>query len=118
MQSLRITDPYDDKSRIEQAKGGLLTGSYCWVLDNDDFRQWRYNQDSRLLWIKGDPGKGKTMLLCGIIDELTKSIPNTTIVSFFFCQATNARINNATAILRGLIFLLVRHQPSLISHVR
>lgn len=118
VQSLRITDPHDDKSRIEQAKGGLLTGSYCWVLDNDDFRQWRHNQDSRLLWIKGDPGKGKTMLLCGIIDELTKSIPNTTIVSFFFCQATDARINNATAVLRGLIFLLVRHQPSLISHVR
>ncbi|KAK4660754.1 hypothetical protein QC762_0022210 [Podospora pseudocomata] len=118
LQGLRITDPHDDKSRIEQAKGGLLTGSYCWVLDNDDFRQWRNNQDSRLLWIKGDPGKGKTMLLCGIIDELTKSIPNTTTVSFFFCQATDARINNATAVLRGLIFLLVSHQPSLISHVR
>lgn len=118
LQGLRITDPHDDKSRIEQAKGGLLTGSYYWVLDNDDFRQWRNNQDNRLLWIKGDPGKGKTMLLCGIIDELTKSIPNTTIVSFFFCQATDARLNNATAVLRGLIFLLVNHQPSLISHVR
>lgn len=58
------------------------------------------------------------MLLCGIIDELTKSIPNTTIVSFFFCQATDARINNATAVLRGLIFLLVNYQRSLISHVR
>ncbi|KAK1975726.1 hypothetical protein LZ30DRAFT_807407, partial [Colletotrichum cereale] len=24
----------------------------------------------RLLWVKGNPGKGKTILLCGIIDKL------------------------------------------------
>jgi hypothetical protein len=58
------------------------------------------------------------MLLCGIIDELTKSTPDTTVVSFFFCQATDVRINNATAVLRGLIYLLVDKQPSLISQVR
>ncbi|KAK3984174.1 putative vegetative incompatibility protein [Cladorrhinum sp. PSN332] len=118
LQGLRTTDPRDDKSRIENAKGGLLADSYCWVFENHDFRQWRNNQDSRLLWIKGDPGKGKTMLLCGIIDELTKPVADTAIVSFFFCQATDARINNATAVLRGLIFLLIDQQPSLISHVR
>ena len=118
LQSLRTTDPRDDKDRIEKAKGGLLKDSYRWVLDNDDFKQWRDGQKSQLLWIKGDPGKGKTMLLCGIIDELTKSTPDTAAVSFFFCQATDARINNATAVLRGLIYLLVDQQPTLISHVR
>ncbi|KAI7970505.1 hypothetical protein EIK77_005223 [Talaromyces pinophilus] len=58
------------------------------------------------------------MLLCGIIDELTKSAPNTTSISFFFCQSTDVRINCATAVLRGLIFMLVDQQPSLMSHVR
>jgi hypothetical protein len=58
------------------------------------------------------------MLLCGIINELTKSTADTKILSFFFCQATDARINNATAVLRGLIYLLVDQQPTLISHVR
>ncbi|RFU75686.1 wd40 repeat [Trichoderma arundinaceum] len=57
----------DDKKRIEQTKGGLLQESYSWVLDNLDYQQWRDTEESRLLWIKGDPGKGKTMLLCGII---------------------------------------------------
>jgi hypothetical protein len=114
---LRATDPRDDKTRIEQTKGGLLADAYRWVLDNADFRQWRDDGQSRLLWIKGDPGKGKTMLLCGIIDELTKSTPNIAVVSFFLCQATDVRINNATAVLRGLIYLLVDKQPSLISHV-
>jgi hypothetical protein len=57
---LRLTDPRDDKKRIEDTKGGLLEDLYHWILDNSDFRQWRRGEQSQLLWIKGDPGKGKT----------------------------------------------------------
>ncbi|KAI8710889.1 NACHT domain-containing protein [Fusarium sp. LHS14.1] len=116
LKDLRETDPRDDKTRIQETKGGLLRDSYRWILDNDEFRRWRDDPQSQLLWIKGDPGKGKTMLLCGIIDELEKERGNH--LSYFFCQATEARLSNATAVLRGLIYLLVAQQPSLISHVR
>ncbi|KAF1829268.1 NACHT-domain-containing protein [Decorospora gaudefroyi] len=111
----RTTHPED-----KDTKGGLLKDSYRWVLHNDSFRQWHEDPQSRLLWIKGDPGKGKTMLLCGIIDELQVSsvIAKTNTVSYFFCQATDARINSATAVLRGLLYMLVKQQPSLASHVR
>jgi hypothetical protein len=44
------------------------------------------------------------MLLCGIINELKKSIAKTDLLSYFFCQATDSRIDNATAVLRGLIY--------------
>ena len=56
------------------------------------------------------------MLLCGIIDELKKSTTN--ILSFFFCEAADSRINNATAVLRGLIYLLMKQHDSLVSDVR
>jgi nucleoside phosphorylase/Cdc6-like AAA superfamily ATPase len=118
IQHLRVTDPRDDKERIEDTKGGLLEDSYRWILENPDYQQWRNNEQNRLLWVKGDPGKGKTMLLCGIIDELKKSMTKTDLLSYFFCQATDSRINSATAVLRGLIYLLVDQQPSLISYVR
>ncbi|RFU32244.1 hypothetical protein B7463_g4094, partial [Scytalidium lignicola] len=118
LQDLRLTDPRDDKKRIEDTKGGLLEGSYRWILENSDFQQWRNNQQSRLLWIKADPGKGKTMLLCGITNELERSMAKSVFLSYFFCQATDSRINSATAVLRGLIYLLVDQQPSFISHVR
>jgi hypothetical protein len=118
LQDLQTTNPCKDKNRIEQDKGGLLKDSYYWVLENAEFRQWRDAGQNQLLWIKGDPGKGKTMLLCGIVDELIKSTSQTANVSFFFCQATDARINNATAVLRGLLYLLVKQQQSLISHIR
>lgn len=104
--------------RIEVTKGGLLRDSYDWILDNSDFRQWRDDRETRLLWIKGSPGMGKTMLLCGIIEELKKQRIKKPILSFFFCQAADSRINNATAVLRGLIYLLVEQQPSLIIHVQ
>jgi Cdc6-like AAA superfamily ATPase len=70
------------------------------------------------LWVKGDPGKGKTMLLCGLINELQSSMSQSALLSYFFCQATDARINSATAVLRGLLYMLVTQQPSLTSHIR
>ncbi|KAJ5631709.1 uncharacterized protein N7484_011809 [Penicillium longicatenatum] len=118
LSTLQVTDPSLDKLRIEEEKGGLLRDSYCWVLDHVDFQRWRDAKRGQLLWIKGDPGKGKTMLLCGIIDELSKMVMHDINISYFFCQATNSRINNASAVLRGLIYMLVRQQPSLITHVR
>ncbi|PSN58949.1 hypothetical protein BS50DRAFT_682534 [Corynespora cassiicola Philippines] len=117
-QDLHLTDPRDDKKRIEETKGGLLEDSYRWILENAEFQQWQNGNQGRLLWIKGDPGKGKTMLLCGIADELRKSMASTDLLSFFFFQATDSRINNATAVLRGLLYMLVDQQPWLTTHVR
>ena len=123
IQDLRTTDPREDKKRIEDTKGGLLRDLYQWIFEHPDFHNWCNNEQGRVLWIKGDPGKGKTMLLCGIIDDISASTrledkSATTLLSFFFCQATDSRINNAVAVLRGLIYLLIDQQPSLLSYVR
>ncbi|KAK1990768.1 hypothetical protein LX36DRAFT_663931 [Colletotrichum falcatum] len=118
LRDLRVTDPRHDKRRIQDTKGGLLKDSYVWVLDNPDFRLWCDDQHQRLLWIKGDPGKGKTMLLCGIIDELEATRAQGELASYFFCQATDERLNNATAVLRGLLYMLLEQEPSLVSHIK
>jgi hypothetical protein len=65
IQDSRLTNSRDDKKRIEATNGGLLEDSYRWILETSGFQRWRDDQQSRLLWIKGDPGKGKTILLCG-----------------------------------------------------
>ncbi|KAL6906598.1 NACHT domain-containing protein [Trichoderma evansii] len=117
LSDLRITDPRHDKIRIESTKGGLLEESYNWIFEHKDFQQWRDNEDRPLLWIKGNPGKGKTMLLCGIINKLWEQRNAETLVSYFFCQATDSRINSATAVLRGLIYLAIDERPELISHI-
>jgi hypothetical protein len=120
LKDLFVTDPELDKRRIEKTKGGLLEDSYLWILKNEMFQSWRKDQNGQLLWVRGDPGKGKTMLLCGIIKELEKQKEKAgnTSVSYFFCQATDNRINSATSVLRGLLYSLLKQQPSLIKHIR
>jgi hypothetical protein len=64
------------------------------------------------------------MLLIGIINELLqnevnlKQTPDTAILSYFLCQGTDSRLNNAASILRGVIYLLIIQRPFLISYVR
>lgn len=56
--------------------------------------------------------------MCGIIKELQLAVEETADIVFFFCQATDARLNNASAVLRGLIYMIIRNKPAFISHVR
>ncbi|KKF95321.1 Vegetative incompatibility protein HET-E-1 [Ceratocystis platani] len=117
LSDLRVTDPHMDKKNIEEKKGGLLGDCSNWVLEHADYQRLKNKQDSRILWIKGDPGKGKTMLLCGIIDDL-ESDPSVSL-SYFFCQATGGdRQNKASSVLRGLIYHLARQNTDLIKYVR
>lgn len=41
LKDLRLTDPRDDKTRIQQTKGGLLKESSNWIFQNETFKQWR-----------------------------------------------------------------------------
>ncbi|KAL2782344.1 NACHT domain-containing protein [Aspergillus keveii] len=120
LRDLLVTDPEAERRRIEATKGGLLHDSFRWVLENAEFRKWHSSSQSQLLWIKGDPGKGKTMLMIGIIDELllqVQSQPSRSI-AYFLCQAAYPKLNNATSILRSVIYMLVQQQPHLISRLR
>jgi hypothetical protein len=49
---------------------------------------------------------------------LKKSTAKIYLLSFFFCQATDLQINNTTAILQGLLYLLIDQQLSFISYIQ
>ncbi|CZS79343.1 unnamed protein product [Fusarium graminearum] len=118
IRSLYETDPLLDKQQIIDTKGGLLPGATDWILTNDNFTSWR-DGEKCFLWIKGDAGKGKTMLICAIIQSLERD--NHNHVSYFFCQAGVPTMNNATSVLRGLLYGMVRYHPhkeNLLPYVR
>ncbi|CAG9947817.1 unnamed protein product [Clonostachys rosea f. rosea IK726] len=93
---LRIINPSTQKKTIENAKGGLLKGAYEWILGHPEYERFRNDSNNRLLWVKGDPGKGKTMLL----------------------STQSKSLRCATAVLRTLIWRLCTSRPHLVSHVR
>jgi hypothetical protein len=49
MQDLHVTDPREDKKRIQDTKGGLLRDCYRWILNHADFQRFRDDPQSRLL---------------------------------------------------------------------
>jgi hypothetical protein len=69
LRALGASDPRVEKDRIELNKDRLLKDCYSWILDNLDFQR---SEQSRLLWIKGDPGKGKTMMMIALADDLSR----------------------------------------------
>ncbi|KAH0431155.1 hypothetical protein CcaCcLH18_07333 [Colletotrichum camelliae] len=117
MQAIRLGDPKQQKTSIEKSKGLPVEDSSKWILESHEFSTWRTANQSRVLWIHGESGKGKTMLLCGIIDFLQDSTSKDDTLSFFFCQATDPKSNSFTAVLRGIIHDLASKRPHLIQHV-
>ena len=119
LRDLRVTDPREDRARIEGDKDTLLRDCYAWILDDRNFQQWRTQDASRLLWIRGDPGKGKTMMTMGVISELDLEFKSQTcLLAYFFCQSTIPELNNAVSVLRGLIYMLVTQSGDLLRYVQ
>lgn len=125
LRDLYVVDPQDDMEKIKKNKDALLDEAYKWIINSDEyaaFTNWSTSSASprcRLLRVKGPAGTGKTMLLMGIIRELSRqSATFAPDVSYFFCQGTDQSLNSAMATLRSLVWLLLVQQPHLIPHLR
>lgn len=117
---LRITDPRDDMRRIVSTKDNLLEDSCSWIFEDSAFLDWWNGQGSGLLWIHGDPGKGKTMMTIALISSISERLTSgaSGVLSYFFCQNNVPELNRSTSVLRGLIYLLLSQNKNLIYHLR
>ncbi|EUC39746.1 hypothetical protein COCMIDRAFT_10226 [Bipolaris oryzae ATCC 44560] len=127
--ALFLTDPHVDRESVISAKGTRVAGTCEWITHNETYRAWldsdgdgnggdSKDNNTRLLWITGGPGKGKTMMSIFLTEELeeyTAYKDNTDLV-FFFCSAEDKRRNTATAVLRGLVHQMITKRPQLVKH--
>ncbi|KAG8416814.1 hypothetical protein J3459_013602 [Metarhizium acridum] len=123
LRDLFVIDPMRDLERLERKTDKLIDIAFSWVMGTKEytsFSNWHGFDSRRMLWIKGGPGTGKTMLLMGIVREIsTQSAAFAPSASYYFCQGTGDQTrNNATALFRSLLWMLLIQQPRLIQHLR
>ncbi|PKS06003.1 hypothetical protein jhhlp_007836 [Lomentospora prolificans] len=118
--ALFLTNPIDDKSQIEDNNDILIPGICQWIHNHPSFKSWHENtSNSDLLWVSGAYGMGKTMMSLFLIEEIkrTQMQARGGIVLYYFLDSCNDKRNSAVAILRGLIYMMVRQYSEMIHYL-
>ncbi|KAJ3537572.1 hypothetical protein NM208_g6253 [Fusarium decemcellulare] len=117
LNQLHDVDPSSEKTAIETLKGGMVKKAHDLVLEHSNFEKLQRDDAPGILWVTGNPGSGKTMFLCGIVDRLVKR-PEYGVVSYFFCRADRLQTRTAKAVLRGLLWLICTQSWGLTRRLR
>ncbi|KAH6984242.1 ankyrin repeat-containing domain protein [Ilyonectria sp. MPI-CAGE-AT-0026] len=80
---LTPTDYDGDSSEYRKHVGIRVPGTGDWLFEHDDFKPWLSSTDRNLVWIKGVPGSGKSILASSVIERL-RSIDGYVVAYFFF----------------------------------
>ena len=97
--------PRTQRANIAGFKAERVQGTCEWIFKNTNYTQWHDNP-SHPLWIRGGPGKGKTMLAIHLTEELEAQHQySDTTVAYHFCEAYDGK-NTSTAILNSLLFVM------------
>ena len=82
-------------------KNALLRGKTAWVFRKDEYKQWRQEKNSSVLWCTGNLGSGKTVLSANIVEDLFCLRP-TAKVAFFFCKYDESISLNVRTIIGSI----------------
>ena len=80
-------------------------GTLKWFLHNDLVSSWISKEESSLIWIRGSPGQGKTVLSKFILDHLEElaGFHKSVKVVYFFFYDRDERFRTVSSILRSLL---------------
>lgn len=117
--------PNDYQEPLRRAHTKRTSGTGQWLVENPEFRFWRDNHEheqlSRVLWIYGAPGVGKSVL-CGTAIEYLQRGQNKVEVRgcttvYFYCDSSNSAKRTAFDICVSLLYQLQsqnqQHSPTL-----
>lgn len=91
------------------------TDSCGWILTEPNFQAWvksaRLEDSHGLLWIKGNPGSGKSTLMKYLVEnpQLWSTNPTTIRLRFFFNARGSSLEKSPEGLYRTLMYQLIRH---------
>ncbi|KAF7557229.1 hypothetical protein G7Z17_g762 [Cylindrodendrum hubeiense] len=89
-----------------------VAGTGAWLTSSDKYNDWLKSTEHGMLWIKGIPGSGKSVMVANLIDEITKSNPGSPVLFFFFRQIIAAN-HEPAALLRDWMDQVLDYSPPL-----
>jgi Cdc6-like AAA superfamily ATPase len=113
--TLFLTSPEIDRENLIDIKEGRVSNTCEWIRTTKEYEAF-LEGTHRMLWVWGEPGKGKTMLSIFLSQELEQKSKTKTI--YFFCRAEHEKRNTAIAVLRGLLWHLTGIYPELVRVLR
>lgn len=115
--ALFLTSPRDDRAKHITFKGEVTPGTCTWINEHKIFKAWKNNLDrgTDLVWLAAGSGTGKTMLSIFVTQQLEAwaTVSRRRILLYYFCDGRDESRNTAVAILRSLIYQMIRQVPSL-----
>ncbi|KIM87085.1 hypothetical protein PILCRDRAFT_64497, partial [Piloderma croceum F 1598] len=87
-------------------------GTGQWFLKSDEFQSWKLSAGSEILWCKGIPGSGKTILSAIAIDHLQRALPDESIaIAFVYCNHKEQATQNLRELIAGLLKQFIQRHP-------
>lgn len=95
-----------------------IPGTLHWITKFPEFESWRtvgLESGSASLWLKGNPGIGKSMLSACMVEVLERAYPT---VLYFFCRNTDPKLRRIRDIITILAYQLSRRIPEVRHQLR
>ncbi|KAH8123735.1 hypothetical protein FP744_10005737 [Trichoderma asperellum] len=89
-----------------------VAGTGAWLTSSDVYQKWLNGDEHGLLWIKGIPGSGKSVMAAKLIHDLAQSNPASPVLFFFFRQIIDAN-HEPRALLRDWLDQILSYSPPL-----
>ena len=88
--------------------GKRMPGTGEWLLNHKYFTPWLSAQTSNsVLWLKGQPGTGKTTLFALVIEHIQKNLLQTSAIVYSFFEYSRKQALTAEAVLEDLLRQLI-----------
>lgn len=89
-----------------------VKGTGDWLTSSDTYQEWLKSEEFGLLWIRGIPGSGKSVMAANLVRELADSNPGCPVLYFFFRQIIDAN-HEPEALLRDWLDQVLDYSPPL-----
>lgn len=96
-------------------RGQRVVGTCEWILTREEYKRWLVGKKTRLLYLTGDPGIGKTTIAARLTEDLVEKANQDDQITFvyYFCDNKDQNRRTASTVLRGLLLQVLRRRPTL-----